>query len=82
MVIVSKIVSLTRVNFFKEQTKADHDLFVNLILFEAALAYFDWLQAYKDSQIFNRFLTNPQVRFEGVNTVRLIFFVFKLKLIK
>ena len=49
MVIVWNIGSLKRANFIKEQTKADHDLFVNQILFEVALAYFDWLQAYKDS---------------------------------
>jgi len=66
--INERMATLKRAKFFKEQTKANRDLFVNQILFEAALAYFDWLQAYKDSQIFNSFLTNAQVRFEGVNT--------------
>ncbi len=66
--INERMATLKQAKLFREQTKADRDLFVNQILFEAALAYFDWLQAYQDSQIFNNFLTNAQVRFEGVKT--------------
>ncbi|WP_273568287.1 TolC family protein [Maribacter halichondriae] len=66
--INERMATLKQAKFFREQTKVDRDLQVNQILFEAALAYFDWLQAYQDSQIFNNFLTNAQVRFEGVKT--------------
>ena len=64
--INDRMATLKKAKFFREQTKVDRDLLVNQILFEAALAYFDWLQAYQDSEIFNDFLSNAQMRFEGV----------------
>ncbi len=66
--INERMATLKQARFFSEQTRADRDLQVNQILYEASLAYFDWLQAYQDSQIFNNFLTNAQIRFEGVRT--------------
>lgn len=64
--INERMATLKQAKFFREQTKADRDLRVNQILYEAALAYFDWLQAYRDRQIFDSFLTNAQLRFDGV----------------
>lgn len=64
--INERMATLKQAKFFREQTRADRDLLVNQILFEASLAYFDWLQAYKDAQIFGNFLTNAQIRFEGI----------------
>ncbi len=66
--INERMATLKRAKLFREQSKVERDLLVNQILFEAALAYFDWLQAYQDGQIFNDFLTNAQVRFKGVKT--------------
>lgn len=66
--INERMATLKQAKLFREQSKADRDLLVNQILFEAALAYFDWLQTYQDSQIFNNFLKNAQIRFEGVKT--------------
>lgn len=64
--INERMATLKQAKFFREQTKADRDILVNQILFKASLAYFDWLQAYNDSRIFKNFLTNAQVRFEGI----------------
>lgn len=64
--INERMATLKQAKFFREQTRADRDLLVNQILFEASLAYFDWLQAYKDTEIFRNFLTNAQIRFEGI----------------
>lgn len=64
--INDRMATLKQAKFFREQTRVDRDLLVNQILFEASLAYFDWLQAYKDTQIFTNFLTNAQIRFEGI----------------
>jgi len=57
---------IKKAKFFSEQTKVDRDLLVNQILFDASLAYFNWLQAYKDSRMFSDFLKNSKIRFEGV----------------
>ncbi len=64
--INERMATLKKAKFFREQTKADRDLLVNQILFEASLAYFDWVQAYKDSKVFFNFLNNAQVRFLGI----------------
>ncbi|TFG79125.1 MAG: transporter [Flavobacteriales bacterium] len=64
--INERMATLKKAKYFREQTKADRDLLVNQILFEASLAYFDWIRAYLDSQVFNSFLVNAQIRFEGI----------------
>ena len=39
---------------------------MNTILYDAALVYFKWLQAYNETLIFEDFLVNAQIRFNGV----------------
>ncbi|MFX0556374.1 TolC family protein [Maribacter sp. CXY002] len=64
--INERMATLKKAKFFREQSKADRDLLVNQVLFEASLTYFKWLQTYKDSKVFSNFLNNAQVRFEGI----------------
>ncbi len=64
--INDRMATLRKAKFFREQTKADRDLAVNSILFEASRAYFDWLQAYRDRQVYENFLVNARIRFEGI----------------
>ncbi|WP_396636609.1 TolC family protein [Maribacter sp. R77961] len=64
--INERMATLKKAKFFREQTKADRDLLVNQILFDASLAYFDWLQAYLDREVFNNFLSNAEIRFDGI----------------
>ncbi|WP_424003097.1 TolC family protein [Maribacter sp. IgM3_T14_3] len=65
--INERMATVKKAKFFREQSKADRDLLVNQILFDASLAYFDWLQAYRNSLVFNDFLLNAKVRLKGVN---------------
>ncbi len=64
--INERMATLRKAKFFREQSKADQDLLVNKILYQASLAYFDWLRAYQDAQVFKDFLQNAETRFEGV----------------
>ncbi len=64
--INERMATLKQAKFFREQTKADRDLLVNQILFDASVTYFDWLQAYRDSKVFANFLNNAQIRFVGI----------------
>ncbi|MEN1785455.1 MAG: TolC family protein [Bacteroidota bacterium] len=64
--INERMATLKRAKFFRERTKADQDLLVNQVLYDASLAYFDWLRAYNEASIFQNFLTNAAVRFEGI----------------
>lgn len=69
--INERMATLKRAKLLRKQTKADRDLQVNQVLFEASIAYFQWLQAYQDSQILNNFFSSAQSRFEGVRTTAL-----------
>ncbi|WP_411029012.1 TolC family protein [Spongiimicrobium sp. 3-5] len=64
--INDRMATLRKAKYFREQSKADRDLQVNQILYKASLAYFDWLLAYKDSKVYQDFLVNAQIRFEGI----------------
>jgi len=66
LIINERMATLRKAKFFREQTQADRDLLVNQILYEASLAYFKWLQMYNEVRIYDNFLNNAQVRFEGI----------------
>ena len=64
--INQRMATLKQAKLFREQTKADFELLVNQILFDASLAYFDWLQAYQETRIYRSFLENASIRFDGI----------------
>ena len=64
--INERMATLRRAKLFREQAKADQDLLVNQVLFDASLAYFDWLRAYNEASIFRNFLVNAATRFTGI----------------
>jgi outer membrane protein TolC len=66
LLINDRMATLKTAKFFREQTKADRDILVNQILFDAAMAYFNWLKTYQEAQVYNNFLENAQIRFQGI----------------
>jgi len=64
--INERMATLRKAKFFREQAKADQDLLVNQVLYNASLAYFDWLQAYRDAEVYQDFLENAEIRFQGI----------------
>lgn len=64
--INERMATLRKAKYFEQQSEADRDLFVNQILFDASAAYFKWLQAYKDLLVFEQFLDNSRLRFNGI----------------
>ncbi len=64
--INERMAALKQAKFFREQAKADRDILVNTVLYDAALVYFNWLQAYNETIIFEDFLVNAKMRFDGV----------------
>ncbi len=64
--INDRMATLKQAKLFREQTKADRDLLVNQILYDAALAYFDWLRAFNEATIYQNFLLNADIRFRGI----------------
>ena len=57
---------LKQAKFFRERALAERQLLVNDILFEASIAYFAWLRAYNDKEVYESFLSNASLRFEGI----------------
>lgn len=64
--INERMAALKKARFFREQSKADRDLLINNLLFEASKAYFTWLEASNEQQIFEDFLSNATKRLAAV----------------
>lgn len=64
--INERMASLKKARFFKEQTKADRDVLVNTLLFEASKAYLEWLKATNEQLIYTTFLKNANTRLMAV----------------
>jgi len=64
--INKRMADLKRAKLFVNQSKADRDLEVNNILYQASLAYFNWLQAYNETLVYNDFVKNADTRFKAV----------------
>jgi len=63
LLINERMAMLKKARFFKEQTKAERNLLVNELLFEASKAYFEWLEASNEQNIYESFLKNARQRF-------------------
>jgi outer membrane protein TolC len=66
LLINNRMAALKQARLFREQAKADRDIYVNNILFEASLVYFRWLRAYNELKLFENFLVNAELRFQGI----------------
>ncbi|TVZ27942.1 outer membrane protein TolC [Gillisia sp. Hel_I_86] len=61
-----RMAMLKKARFYIHQTKAQRDLMVNDLIFEASKAYLEWVEAYNEQVIYVDFTTNAQLRFQGV----------------
>jgi outer membrane protein TolC len=61
-----RMASLKQAKSFIRQSQADRDYLVNDILFNASLAYFEWLEATNEQQIYSSFLENAKVRLNAI----------------
>ena len=66
LLINDRMAMLKKARFFKEQTKAERDLLINDLLFEASKVYFEWLEATNEEKIYTNFLKNADDRFKGI----------------
>ncbi len=64
--INNRMAALKQARLFREQAKADRDIYVNSILYEASLVYFKWLQAYNELILFENILVNAELRYRGI----------------
>ncbi len=64
--INQRMATLRKARFFMEQSKAEQELLLNDILFEASRAYFGWVRAHRDLNVYREFLENAQRRYQGI----------------
>ena len=66
LLINKRMTMLKQAKLYLKQAKADRTLIVNNILYDATVAYLDWLKSYNEKHVFNEFLENAQMRFQGI----------------
>ncbi|WP_246054188.1 hypothetical protein [Antarcticibacterium flavum] len=59
MFINQRMASLRTARIYRDQSLAERDLMVNEVLYDAALAYFDWLRVYNEMIIYEGSLKMP-----------------------
>ena len=60
-----RMASLKQAKFFLNQAKEDQQIFVNKILYDASLSYFNWLKTYNEKLVYDSFLNNAEIRFKA-----------------
>jgi len=66
LLINERMASLKKAKFFMQQTHAERDVLVNELLYNASKAYFKWLSATNEVNIYKDFLQNAQTRLNAV----------------
>ncbi|GAA4270626.1 TolC family protein [Hyunsoonleella aestuarii] len=61
-----RMAMLKQAKLYVKQAKADRQLYVNNILYDATVTYFNWLRTYNEKRVYEDFLTNAQMRFDGI----------------
>ncbi|MDX1544055.1 MAG: TolC family protein [Christiangramia sp.] len=66
LLINERMASLKQARIFREQSELERQIAVNSILYEASLAYFDWLKTYRHLLLYRNFTKNAETRFKGI----------------
>lgn len=66
LLIDERMATLKKAKFFRSQTEAERHLQINDLLFQASKAYFNWLQAVTEQQIYESFLINAKERQDAI----------------
>jgi outer membrane protein TolC len=66
LIMNERMSMLKQAKFFREQTRADRQILVNNVLFEASKAYFKWLKQYNERSVYQEFLVNAEFRLNGI----------------
>ena len=66
LIMSERMSMLKQAKLFVQQATLDRQLLVNNILFEASVTYFNWLRAHNEKLVFDAFVDNASLRFNGV----------------
>jgi len=66
LLINERMAVLKQAKLFQKQAEAENQLLVNEVLYKAIQAYFQWVRTYKEKRVYEAFLSNAEMRFEGI----------------
>lgn len=69
LIINQRMADLRKAKFFQTLSIAERDLEVARVLFEATVAYGNWYRNFQEYKLYQTFLKNAQVRFDGIRTL-------------
>ncbi|MFS4482863.1 TolC family protein [Hyunsoonleella sp. 2307UL5-6] len=61
-----RMAMLRQSRLYVKQAQVDRQLLVNNILFDATNTYFNWLRRYNEKRVYEDFLDNAKIRFDGI----------------
>lgn len=64
--INERMATLKQAKIIQKINRAERDLKVNEVLFKATISFIDWYQAQQEVDIYKEFLTNAEIRFQGI----------------
>ena len=64
--INERMAALKQAKVFRQQSEAERELLINEILYQASLAYFNWLTAYQKLELYQNFSENAEIRTQGL----------------
>ncbi|XLS28360.1 TolC family protein [Flavobacteriaceae bacterium M23B6Z8] len=64
--INERMATLRQAKVYRDLSQAERDLQLNQILTDAALTYFEWFKSFNEVLLYQSFLENARIRFEGI----------------
>ncbi|WP_010521056.1 TolC family protein [Aquimarina agarivorans] len=65
LLINDRMATLKKAKYFLEQSRAERTLLTNELIYQATLAYFNWIKATTEETIFENSLKNAEIRFNA-----------------
>lgn len=66
LLINDRMAMLKQAKLYTKQAQLDRQLMVNNILYDASITYFRWLRTYNEKRLYESFLQNAEIRFNGI----------------
>jgi outer membrane protein TolC len=66
LLINERMAMLKQAKLYTNQAKLDRQLMVNNIIYQASITYFNWLKTFNEKKVYESFLENAAIRFNGI----------------
>ena len=66
LLINNRMAMLKQAKLFVKQAEAEQQMEVNNVIYNATITYFNWLRTYNEKRLYEDFLTNAEMRFNGI----------------